>query len=111
MEETPVEPERPPRTPYNKRHRSKRLVFLGLLSCLCGVMTCFLCIPFLGGVIVGLSAAMMARRDLQRIERGDMDPAGKETTQLAQTIAVWGIVLNVCGALSFRLAQRHIAPD
>lgn len=43
----------------------------------------------------------MAGKDLARMERGEVDPGGREETERAQDLAERGILLGVVGGLVF----------
>ncbi len=79
-------------------HRGTMVLVLGIISLVCLTISC---VPV--GAILGLAAWIMGQRDLRKIRKGDMDPAGEGTTQAGWICGIIGTVLNglatlACGA-------------
>ena len=78
-------------------HRSGLILSLGLTAMLALALAVVItsCCPYvpvdLIGVGVGIAAWLMGRRDLKKMDRGEMDPAGREKTRL-------GYALGICAA-------------
>lgn len=79
------------------QHRAGLILSLGLTAMLALAITVVItsCCPYvpidLIGVGVGIAAWTMGRRDLKKMDRGEMDPAGREKTRL-------GYALGLCAA-------------
>src|SRR5262245_40727867 len=61
-------------------HRGEPLALLGSVSLLFGVMSLCLCLPALIAVPVGAAVWVTARRDLDKMRAGLMDPEGRPRT-------------------------------
>jgi hypothetical protein len=92
----PVEPPEVP--PFDgPPHRAGLILSLGLTAMLALALAVVItsCCPYvpvdLIGVGVGIVAWVMGRRDLKAMDRGAMDPAGREKTRL-------GYALGICAA-------------
>src|SRR5262249_29290881 len=94
-------------------HRGGLVQTLGIVSLCC--LIGFLC----GGILVtgpglglGIAAWVMGSRDLARMNRGDMDPAGMPMTRTGRTCGMIGTMLNgfcavgYCGFFAVLLTGR-----
>ena len=92
MEEDRVQPPAstvaPPATGTLKSHRGGVVLTLGIL----GLVVCFIC---------GIIAWVMGNKDLQEMDRGLMDPAGKGLTQAGRICGIVSVVLAILGTLIF----------
>ena len=77
-------------------HWGDLLMLLGAISLGCGLLSC-LVVPALVGVALGFTVLEMARRDLNRMGAGQMDPAGKGLAEKAMGLASGGIVGSLLG--------------
>jgi predicted Zn finger-like uncharacterized protein len=68
-------------------HRGTLILVLGVVSIVIHIL----------GVPLGLPAWIMGSRDLKKMDRGDMDPAGRGTTQAGY---ICGIIGTLLGALT-----------
>jgi endogenous inhibitor of DNA gyrase (YacG/DUF329 family) len=75
-------------------HRANIVLLLGVLSSVTVIAAC--CFQLVGviGVALGLVAVVMANHDLPKMHRGEMDPAGRENTNLGRIFGIIGMVLN-----------------
>jgi hypothetical protein len=80
-------------------HRGDFLWLLGTASLVCGVLSCFLLLPGLVGLPLGVATLAMARRDLGRMKAGRLDPTGRERTEWAQNNARVGVGLSLTGII------------
>ncbi len=71
------------------------LRLLGGAALACGVASLCLARPALVALPLGVAVMVMASRDLARMGRGDMDPAGRADTIRAGGWAFWGAALAV----------------
>lgn len=80
-------------------HRGGTIELLGTLSLLFGALA--LCSGPFGGLVAlgtGLPALAMARRDLEAMRTGSVDPAGRAATESGWSRAAIGVALGVvCG--------------
>lgn len=58
-------------------HRGELLAGLGELILICGMVSLLTCAPALIGLVVSLVVIAVAQRDLARMRRGEMNPAGR----------------------------------
>jgi hypothetical protein len=79
-------------------HRGHFLKLLGTVSLLCGLVSLFI-IPSLLGLPVGLFAMLTARRDLDKMRAGLMDPRGIGMTADGENLAFCGVVANALAPL------------
>jgi hypothetical protein len=70
-------------------HRGTLVLTLGIISLVCLTISC---VPI--GAILGLAAWIMGQRDLRKIKKGDMDPAGEGPTQAGWICGIIGTALN-----------------
>jgi hypothetical protein len=77
-----------PATGTLKSHRGGVVLTLGIL----GLVVCFIC---------GIIAWVMGNKDLQEMEQGLMDPAGKGLTQAGRICGIVSVVLAILGTLVF----------
>jgi hypothetical protein len=80
--------------------RSWLLKPLGKASLVLGTLSVCVVLPGVPGFAVGVTTCVLAQRDLARMQKGLMDPAGEEATRRARGDAVEGIVLSL-GSLAF----------
>jgi hypothetical protein len=90
-------------------HRGHWLLLLASVTLACGILS-FLCLPGLLGLPLGFVTAGMARRDLDQMDAGSLDPRGRESTSKALRQAEVGTLINILGlvALALFLAWRWI---
>jgi hypothetical protein len=74
-------------------HRAGLLGTLATASWLCGVSSICLLFPALVGLPLGVVTWLLARRELQDIEAGLVDPRGRERTAEAKRWAIGGTLL------------------
>lgn len=67
-----------------KEHRGGTVLTVGILS--------LVCCPLLG-----ISAILMANRDLEMMQLGMMDPAGRGTTEAGKVVGIVGLVMAAIG--------------
>jgi hypothetical protein len=89
-------------------HRGWLLKPLGKASLTLGALSVCVVLPGLLGLAAGVMTYVLVHRDLARMQKGLMDPAGEETTRRAQSDAVEGIVLSL-GSLAFWGTLLHFA--
>ncbi len=77
--------------PEMKPHRGTLILVLGVLSLI-------LCAP------LGVAAWMMGRKDLKLMAAGEMDPSGKDLTNIGRILGIIGTVLLVIGLVLGGLA-------
>lgn len=78
----------PPAAKTLKAHRGGVVLALGIL----GLVVCFIC---------GIIAWVMGNKDLQEMETGLMDPAGRGLTQAGRICGMVSVGLAVLGVLIF----------
>ncbi len=71
-----------------KSHRGGVVLTLGIL----GLVVCFIC---------GIIAWVMGNKDLQEMDQGLMDPAGKGLTQAGRICGMVSVALAILGILIF----------
>jgi hypothetical protein len=74
-------------------HRGEVLYLLGNLSLICGLLSLCTLVPSLIGLPLGLVVAFLARRDLDEMSTGRMDPGGRDHTEMARIRSAYAIVL------------------
>jgi hypothetical protein len=72
-------------------HRGPFLVLLGIASLFCGLASFLLVLPGLVGLALGVTALVIAEKDLARMGAGRVDPDSQEETALAVTYAGLGV--------------------
>jgi predicted Zn finger-like uncharacterized protein len=77
-------------------HRGTLILVLGIVSIVIHIL----------GLPLGLPAWIMGSRDLKKMDRGDMDPAGRGTTQAGY---ICGIIGTILGGLSLLGCVAYIA--
>jgi hypothetical protein len=85
-------------------HRGNWLLALGNVCMTLGALS--LCLCGTGGVLavpLGVVVWVLARNDLARMARGEVDPGGRRETENARTAAVVGIVLSLLFGFFFAL--------
>jgi hypothetical protein len=80
-----------------ERHRGRMLSLLGTAACCVGVMALPSGLLALPGLALGLYIRSAARRDLQKMDEGTMDPEGAQLTRAALQDATVGTVLSIVG--------------
>jgi hypothetical protein len=94
-EEDQEEPEFPFRRDCEP-HRGGLLLLLGNTSLILGALSLCLCgLGGLGSIPLGGMVCWLATRDLNRMEKGLVDPRGRRVTRDARTAAIVGIVLSL----------------
>ncbi len=102
-------------------HRAGLLQFLTKASFIAGCISVFvfpLLIPSLVAIVTGLSARMMAARDLVEMRAGEMDHRGYRATEKAWFDSRVGMILSLVGfilwlfpgALLLALYRFHFGP-
>lgn len=71
-------------------HRGTTILVLGILSLVC-------CQP------IGIAAWVMGNGDLASMDRGAMDPEGRQLTQAGRICGIIGVALMVLGAVAYTL--------
>jgi hypothetical protein len=82
-------------------HRGNLILVLGILSLV--ALGGFAVMPVLFnliGVVLGVVAWVMGNRDLGRIMRGDIDPAGQSNTKAGRNCGIIGTTLNAFLAIA-----------
>jgi len=98
------EEELPPRRDYEP-HRGTLISSFGTLSILfgapglCGVLAWPFALASLVGLALGIAAVVMARADVEQMDRNIMDPEGRRSTVTGQGNGVVGLVLGGIGLL------------
>jgi hypothetical protein len=80
-------------------HRGRQLGALAGASLVCGVQSLCLVAPAFVGLLLGAVVIAAARRDLTKMRRGTMEPAGREATKRAQGFAFIGALLSATSLL------------
>ncbi len=75
----------------------------------CGVFSLLFCVPSMVGIPLGFLTGRMARRDLDEMYYGSLDPLGHEQTFKALCRAERGIYLNVIGLVAWPALFTGIA--
>ena len=84
-------------TPAIRPHNGALLLFLGILSTLCS------CFP------LGIATILIARRDLAAMRVGEVDEAGRSSTQIGMALGILGTILGVAAVVGyFVLKQRPV---
>jgi hypothetical protein len=82
-------------------HRAPTILALGIISIVCSPMVpCCGVIGLVFGLIglgLGIPSWVMGRRDLTKIERGEMDPRGERGTRSGMICGMVGTSLNIAG--------------
>jgi hypothetical protein len=73
------------------------LLALGKASLVCGFTSWAWLLPAVPGLVLGLCVTIVTRRDLKRMRRGLMDPAGERQTRRATHAALVGMALSLVG--------------
>jgi hypothetical protein len=84
-------------------HRGGLVLTLGIISIVVAP-TAFCCSIFgvilqVGGVALGITAWVIGRRDLNRMNVHEMDPSGHGTTQAGYICGIIGTIMNAAAAL------------
>ena len=83
------------------RHRGTLVLILGIV----GAGFCF---------VAGIASLAMGARDLARMRRGEMDPAGRRFVQAGAVLGAAAILWQLAGFLVFlasRRCRQRTAPD
>jgi len=89
MEENPTSPTTPVQSEVSTQgplrpHRGVAVLVLGIL----GILVCFIC---------GIAAWVMGKKDLQEMDAGRMDPAGRGLTQAGKICGMVSVILWIVG--------------
>jgi hypothetical protein len=76
-------------------HRARRLLALGALSAVAGVLAACFGVTAVVSVPLGVAVCVLASRDLNRMADGRVDPQGREQTLNARKAAIAGILFGV----------------
>jgi hypothetical protein len=76
-------------------HRGRLILALGGLAEFCGGLACFGALTAPLAIAAGVTAWLLARRDLALMQQGLMDPLGRRYTELGRSIGVWGAALGM----------------
>jgi hypothetical protein len=76
-------------------HRGPLLLTLACLSIAFGLLGCFLLIPAIPGVILGMVGYAMAWADLDKMRAGLIDRNGRKEAQEAERLSAIGLWLNL----------------
>lgn len=74
------------------------------------VMTLAVVGLFIGGLIFGTAALVMANQDLAAMRAGMMDPNGKSTTESARNLAILDIFLGILMIFAFQYLRTVLSP-
>src|SRR5262245_52620816 len=80
-------------------HRGRLLRVLGAIALVCGILALLLAVPGLVGLPLSVAVLRLSGRDLARMRRGLLDPAGRAETERAGDLAIGGLFLSVIGLL------------
>jgi hypothetical protein len=87
-------------------HRGPTVLLLGIVSIVCAVVggMVFWCPPIglvfvIAGLGMGIPAWVMGQRDLARMEKGEVDPRGRGSTQGGWICGIIGTILNMLAIL------------
>ena len=80
-------------------HRGAILGVLGTVALMCGILAVVLVVPGLVGLPLSFAVLRMSDRDLARMRRGLLDPAGRAETEKAGDLADASLLLSVAGVL------------
>jgi hypothetical protein len=95
-------------------HRGQLLRVLGAVSLVCGILSLMLAVSGVIGLPLAVAVLVLSGRDLARMRRGLLDPAGRVETERAWVLALEGLVLSVVGPLIhgvlvlWLMAHRHL---
>src|SRR5690242_14092518 len=82
-------------------HRGRLILALGGLAGFCGIFACILVLTAPLAIAFGVTAWLMARRDLARMRQGLMNPAGRPYTEPGRGLGLSGagLALSVVAVL------------
>jgi hypothetical protein len=80
-------------------HRGNVLRVLGAVGLVCGFLSPVLLVPGVVGLPVSVVVLVLAYRDLARMRRGLLDPAGRAETETARVLADKGLLFSVAAVL------------
>jgi hypothetical protein len=92
-------------------HRGRLLRVLGAAALVCGILALVLAVPGLIGLPVAVAVLVLSGRDLGRMRRGLLDPAGRAETEKARDFALWGLLLSVIWLFIWGLAVLSLLTD
>jgi hypothetical protein len=76
-------------------HRAGLLLLLGDISFWLAIVSLCTCLPGVVSLPLGATVWVNARRDLERMHAGTMDPRGRDRTALARSGGGLGVVLTL----------------
>jgi hypothetical protein len=79
------------------------LRLLGVVGLVCGILTPVLVVPGLIGLPLAVAVFVLSGRDLARMRRGLLDPAGRAETETARALADKGLLFSVAGVFVWGL--------
>ena len=82
-------------------HRADLLRLLSVTALVCAGVAGCLPVPAVVGLVLGAAAWLLGRRDRAMMAAGVMDPAGREATRDAQSMAVLAAALCLLAAASW----------
>jgi hypothetical protein len=91
-------------------HRGNLLLLLARVALVLAACSFCLAPAVLAAAPLAGAAYALACRDLGRMEVGDLDPAGRPTTEQARLFAAWALALGMIGALSCMMAFMTLGP-
>jgi hypothetical protein len=80
-------------------HRARQLGRLAEAALLVSLLSLFLCVPAPVGLLLGVTAWAMARRDVRLMDAGLMDPGGRAKAKEAGRVALVGILNSLFPSL------------
>jgi hypothetical protein len=80
-------------------HRGRLLSRLALVALACWAGSYILIIPGLVGFVLGAAVWVMAQKDLKSMERGEMDPTGREKVEQARERAFFAMLFSILGTI------------
>jgi hypothetical protein len=92
-------------------HRGSLIDTLGSVCLLAGVLS--ICLAVLAAPVAlgtGIGVLVMARHDMARMRRGEVDPAGRLQTEIGRNKAVAGLVLVMLFGLFWGLMLLEMFP-
>jgi hypothetical protein len=76
-------------------HRGRLILALGGIAEFCGMLACLGAVTAPLAIGAGVTAWLLARRDLALMRQGLMDPAGRRYTELGRTLGLSGAALGL----------------
>jgi hypothetical protein len=87
--------------------RGRLILALGGLAEFCSVFACLLLVTAPLAIGFGVTAWLMARRDLARMRQGLMDPAGRRYTEQGRNLGLLGAGLALVPVAALLLLWRR----